>query len=246
MPGEEIEPFDFNHATGATLRDYPLSTKAIDTAIAAAPVEFKFASDKAAGVISGYGSVFGVRDMHGDIVEQSAFSESLRKHTRDRTAPAMLWSHDPDRPIGVWDVFQEDTHGLKMSGRLNLDTQDGREAHALLKQGALSGLSIGYRINSGGAEVDRSGIRRLKSVELWEVSVVTFPSNRDARITGVKAMESLRDFEGFLRTSGFPKTAARKIAAGGWNALRSDEPDAADLIAAVKQATLELKAKGGQ
>lgn len=206
----------------------------------AAPVECKLAG-AVDGEITGYGSVFGVRDSQGHIVEKSAFADSLAKHKLNGTAPAMLWAHDPDRPIGVWDAFEEDEYGLKLAGRLNLATQDGREAHALLKQGAVTGLSIGFRVVRGGEKIDRDGVRRILAIDLWEVSIVVFPANRDARISGVKRLETRSAFETFLRSSGFPKAAARRLAGGGWPALhQQDDIDTADLIAAVKSATNEL------
>lgn len=211
-------------------------------AILAAGVELKLARDQMnAGVVTGYGSVFGVQDRHGDVVEPGAFKASLVEHLAKGTMPAMLWSHDPERPIGVWQSAAEDRHGLKLSGQLNLDTQDGREARSLILQGAFNGLSIGFRVVPGGASIDAKGIRRLKSVELWEVSLVTFPSNEAARVDGVKSMSTSRDFEGFLRASGFPKAAARKLAAGGWPAFREDRTGAADLLAAIRAATSDLK-----
>lgn len=240
--GDEIEIFDFRNARGMPVRNPTISTKDASSRFIAAPIEFKFASDQiTAGTISGYGSVSGVRDMHGDIVEKSAFAATIRQHKADKTAPVMLWGHDPDRVIGVWDAFEEDGHGLKVTGRLNLDTQDGREAHALLKQGALSGLSIGYRVMPGGAKIDRDGVRRLSALDLWEVSLVAFPSNRQSRVHGVKAIESRTDFERFLREADFSKSAARKLAAGGWPALQPDEPGVGDLLVDIRKATSELK-----
>lgn len=219
-----------------------VSTKNFIEPIMSAGIELKLATDQVkAGVISGYGSVFGVRDRQGDVVEAGAFSASLLDYRAKGQTPAMLWSHDPERPIGVWDTASEDARGLKLTGRLNLDTNDGREARALLLQGAFNGLSIGYQVMSGGASVDREGTRRLKSLKLWEVSLVTFPSNEAARVDGVKGLASRRDFEGFLRASGFPKSAARKIAAGGWSALRNDDTGAADLLAAMHSATTEIR-----
>jgi HK97 family phage prohead protease len=241
-PGDEFEPFELLHARGAPVRVLPIQSKQAGDLILAADIELKLASsDLKAGIVSGYGSVFGLRDRHGDIVEAGAFASSLVDHKAKNQMPAMLWSHDPERPIGVWQTAVEDRHGLKLTGQLNLDTQDGREARSLLLQGAFNGLSIGYRVPPGGASIDRTGTRRLKSVELWEVSLVTFPSNEAARIDGVKGISSSRDLEGFLRASGFPKSAARKIASGGWPALHENHNGAADLLAAVRSATSEIR-----
>lgn len=219
-----------------------VTKKNANAPIVAAGIELKLASaDVDAGFVSGYASVFGVLDNHGDIVEAGAFKATIADYQSRRQMPAMLWSHDQERPVGVWQTMVEDGHGLKMTGRLNLETQDGREARALLKQGAFTGLSIGYRVVPGGASIDKEGVRRLKSVKLWEVSLVTIASNPESRIDGVKAMSSSRDFEGFLHASGFPKAAARKLAAGGWNALRDDRTGAADLLAAMRSATTEIR-----
>lgn len=239
--GDEIEPFSISANAQGVPMSNPLSTKEASSRFIAAPIEFKFASDKVAGTVSGYASVFGVRDMHGDVVEAAAFAETIRQHKADQTAPIMLFGHDPDRVIGVWDTIAEDGHGLKVTGRLNLDVQDGREAHALLKQGALSGLSIGYKVLPGGAKVDRDGVRRLSAIDLWEVSLVAFPSNGQSRVDGVKSIDSRADFESFLREANFSKSAARKLAAGGWPALQTDQSGLGDLLADVRNATSELK-----
>lgn len=218
-----------------------LSLKDSADRIFAAPVEVKFASDL--GIIDGYGSVFGVRDQHGDIVMPGAFTKSLQEHSMYGSRPVMLWQHDIDKPIGVWDSYVEDGKGLKMQGRLNLDVQAGRETLALLKQGAVGGLSIGYRVAENGAELDRkTGARRLNQLRLFEVSVTAFPSNLAATIDGVKSFETRRDFETFLRDSGVSRAAATKLAAGGWPALSTQDNAAAmELAAAVKSALAELK-----
>ncbi|MER9396723.1 HK97 family phage prohead protease [Mesorhizobium sp. M0615] len=223
------------------MRDQLLSFKEAADRFFAAPVEVKFASDQ--GVIDGYGSVFGVRDQHGDVVLPGAFTKSIQQHAAFGTRPVMLWQHDIDRPIGVWDSYVEDSRGLKMSGRLNMDVQAGRETFALLKQGAIGGLSIGYRVGLGGAEIDtKTGVRRLKELALHEVSVTAFPSNRSATIDGVKSFDTRRDFETFLRDSGVSRAAATKLAAGGWPALSTQDNAAAiELAAAVKSAIAELK-----
>ncbi|MER9092226.1 HK97 family phage prohead protease [Mesorhizobium sp. M0700] len=225
------------------MRDFQLYLKESTERFIAAPVEVKFASDR--GAIDGYGSVFGVRDLHGDIVDRGAFTATLARHQADGTRPVMLFSHRMDKPIGVWDRVSEDDYGLKMSGRLNLDTQAGREALSLVKQDAISGLSIGFLVNPGGASVGRDGVRHLKDLDLWEVSLVAIPSNGKARITDVKSADdvtSRRDFETFLHEIGFAKAAARKLAGGGWPALSDEnQQSVADLAAAVKSAILDLK-----
>lgn len=219
-------------------RDF-LELRNVSAPLQAAAVECKFAG--AEGRISGYGSVFGNADAHGDIVAPGAFAASLQGHKAAGTNPMMLWQHDTDEPIGIWEDLEEDGRGLKLSGKLNLDTQRGREALALVKQGAINGLSIGFRVAKGGAEIDPAGNRKLTKLDLWEVSLVTFPSNGKARLSGTKQVETRDAYESFLRDAGFAKSAARKLAAGGWPALSQDEPAALELLAAVKSTNTKLK-----
>jgi len=92
----------------------------------------------------------------------------------------MLWQHDPAQPIGIWDEVREDATGLWVKGRLLPQVEKGREAAALLAAGAIDGLSIGYRTVR--AERDGKGQRLLQELELWEVSLVTFPMLPEARV----------------------------------------------------------------
>lgn len=138
------------------------------------------------GSIEGYGSVYGVRDNYDDVIASGAFGESLKSHKSNGTMPAMLWQHDSSEPIGVWTAMVEDSKGLKITGKLALDTVRGKEAHALLKMGALNGLSIGFMSKQWTYDRD-SEVRTLTEIDLWEVSLVTFPANEKARITNVKA-----------------------------------------------------------
>lgn len=205
------------------------------------PVEFKFAS--ATGAIEGYGAVFGNVDLGGDVIAAGAFAESINEMKAARRSPALLWSHDPARPIGVWDQFAEDSKGIHLSGRLNLDTNDGREAHALAAQGAFSGLSIGWRAAPNGTAKDqKSGVRTITKAKLFEVSLVAVPMNPEARVTAVKSITTIRDFETFLHANGFAKVAARRLAQGGWAGLsKSYDSQAGALIAAIRAATQNLK-----
>lgn len=136
------------------------------------------------GFFTGYASVFSVTDRGGDVVMPGSFTKSLQKYPAGKVK--LLWQHDTSEPVGVWTSLTEDSHGLKAEGQLLLETARGREAHALMKAGALDGLSIGFKTIRD--EIDRkSGVRRLHEVELREVSLVTFPMNEDATITGVKS-----------------------------------------------------------
>lgn len=209
------------------------------TPIVSAPVELRFApGGMEDGTVEGYGSVFGVTDMHGDVVQSGAFAASLARHKAAGTMPAMLWQHDPAEPVGVWQSAVEDARGLRLSGTLNRDTVRGREAHSLLKQRALSGLSIGFVTEDGGAEVDRrTGVRKLTAVDLWEVSLVTFPSNRSARVTDVKSpvhLESREHLETLLREAGLAKAAARAVTVSGWAGLVKPDAAATELLAEIR------------
>lgn len=133
-------------------------------------------------VISGYASVFGLVDQGNDVVQAGAYAESLKRMALEGRAVKMLWQHDPAQPIGVWDEVKEDAHGLFVRGRILRDVARGREAAALIAAGAVDGLSIGYRTKR--AEKDGKGRRLLAEVELWEVSLVTFPMLREARVQG--------------------------------------------------------------
>lgn len=131
-------------------------------------------------LIEGYASLFGAVDRGGDVVEPGAYAASLKSLDAAKRRVRMLWQHDPSEPIGVWDEVREDKKGLYVKGRLLPDVARAREAAALLEAGAIEGLSIGYRTVR--ATKDEHGRRRLKELELWEVSLVTFPMLPDARV----------------------------------------------------------------
>lgn len=171
------------------------------------------------GVFEGYGSIFGNKDSYGDIVEVGAFSDYLSKNKPKNVK--LLWQHNPYEPIGVYEEVRQDEKGLYVKGRLLInDVARAREAYALMKNGAITGLSIGFTINKNGSEyVDN--IRYLKSLSLWEISVVTFPANQRAVVSAVKDAlkqpENIRDFESFLReVGGFSNNQAKYIALHGY------------------------------
>lgn len=162
------------------------------------------------GTFEGYGSVFGVKDSYDEIVMQGAFAESLAQHKSKGSMPALLWQHRSGEPVGVYTGMEEDTIGLKVTGQLALKTTRGAEAYELLKMKAISGLSIGF-VTREDAYDRVTRIRTLKRVDLWEVSLVTFPANDAARVQGVKGIEeiqSLRDAERYLRDSGLSRSEA--------------------------------------
>lgn len=131
-------------------------------------------------MIEGYASLFGKRDQGGDVVQKGAYAISLKALAAAGRRVKMLWQHDPSQPIGVWDEVREDATGLFVKGRILTDVDKGREAATLLAAGAIDGLSIGYRTLR--AEKDGKGQRLLSELELWEVSLVTFPMLAEARV----------------------------------------------------------------
>lgn len=162
-------------------------------------IPFKIKAVSEDGLFSGYGSVFGVVDSYQEVVAAGAFKESL-----DSRMPALLWQHRSGEPIGVYTTVKEDNIGLYLEGKLALKTARGAEAYELLKMGAISGLSIGFVTRED--SYDRvTGVRTLKKVDLWEVSLVTFPANDSARVANVKSIESIKslsDAEAYLREAG--------------------------------------------
>lgn len=144
--------------------------------------EIKALSDE--GVIEGYASTFGNVDHGGDKVAAGAFAESLTKTRENGRVVKMLWHHDPMQPIGVWDELREDAAGLFGKGRLVMGVERAREVHALMKSGAIGGLSIGYRTVKSRPD---GNVRLLEKLDLHEVSPVTFPMNEAAKLTAVKA-----------------------------------------------------------
>ncbi len=201
------------------------------------------------GTFEGYGSIFGNVDSYGEIVEPGAFSKSLSRHSKEKSKPLMLWQHNTDEPIGVWEDLHEDEKGLRGTGRLLTGIRRADEAYIMLKAGAVQGLSIGYR--EVRAEPDGT-LRRLKELDLREISIVSFPANRAARVQSVKSermdefAQRLRDgepmpvkeFEDILREAGVPKAMAVQIASVGYaKAIRSEsEGEKANDLAALRTA----------
>ncbi len=139
------------------------------------------------GLFEGYASLFDLPDLARDVVERGAFAASLAR--RGPSGVRMLWQHDPSEPIGHWLSLAEDARGLKAIGRLSLSVARAREVHALLREGAVDGLSIGFRAVRSRKEA-ATGRRRLIEIDLWEISVVTFPLLPQARVLSVKSAQA--------------------------------------------------------
>jgi len=135
------------------------------------------------GAVEGYASLFGEVDQARDMVMPGAFTQTLQRRGLRRIP--MLFQHDPAEPVGIWLELREDWRGLWARGRLIPDVARGRELLALVREGAIDGLSIGYRTVRGRID-PKTRIRRLYQVDLWEVSIVTFPLLTGARVRAVK------------------------------------------------------------
>ena len=193
--------------------------------------------DEEKGLFSGYGSIFNNKDLGNDVVLAGAFAQSIGR--KGAKAVKLLYQHKQDEPIGVFDEIIEDQKGLKVKGRLAMGTQRGREVYELMKMGAIDGLSIGYRVDDKGYEYDKRRRRRmLKSVDLMEISAVTFPMNPRARIQAVKGAErTVRDWEQFLRDEGSLSRTEAKAAASAvtkaleqWDAVKEEQPKVLEAI----------------
>jgi len=145
-------------------------------------LDIKSADDD--GRFEGWASPYeGAPDSYGDIIDKAAYDDTLAKHRANNTMPVMLWAHDQAQPIGVWENFESKDNGLYGVGRLIKGVRRADEAHLLMKNGAVRGLSIGYRVVEA---VPDGKMTRLKRVDLHEVSIVAIPAADRARIVHVK------------------------------------------------------------
>lgn len=190
-----------------------------------------------AGTFEGYASIFNNVDHGGDKVMPGAFVEGLSRARQGGRTVKMLWNHDPNQPIGVWEDLVEDAKGLRGKGRLVMEVPKAREVHALMKAGAIGGLSIGYRTIESAPD---GNARALKKLDLYEVSPVTFPMNERAKLTSVKAdgieeiTEKLaagdrlteREFERLVKGLGLSNSQAERAARV--HLKGQGEPDKAD------------------
>jgi uncharacterized protein len=154
-------------------------------------------SSLGAGEFEGYASLFSVPDGAGDIVQPGAFARSLRRRPPDKIR--MLYQHSALEPLGVWEEIKEDARGLYVRGRLVLDVTRASEVRALFAEGALNGLSIGFRT----VLAAKSGAYRLlNEIELWEISVVTFPLLAGSTVTAVGVADAAQHIRNATRKIG--------------------------------------------
>ena len=190
------------------------------------------------GVIEGYASVYGNIDSYGDIVEKGAFKSLFEK---DNSVIPILWQHNTREPIGGASSFKEDESGLYMKANLVMEVQKAQEAKALAKAGVVTGLSIGYTVNEYTYNKEEN-VTHLTDLKLWEVSLVTFPANTEARVENVKqiladgGMPSEREMEELLRQSGFSRSQSKAIISKGYRSLQreAEDNDSIQLIEGLK------------
>lgn len=182
------------------------------------------------GFFSGYGAVFGNIDWYNDVILPGAFKVSLDKWKTKNKFPPVLWNHNDSEPIGIYTNIYEDEKGLFVEGKLLIDdVPRAKSTHALLKAGAIDGLSIGYSTKK--ANQQGNGIRELIEVDIGEISIVTQPANDRSLITSVKSkldegeLPTLPEFEKFLRESGFSKSQSTAIASKGLRSLLSESEE---------------------
>lgn len=195
-------------------------------------LECKFASegmDAKTGEFAGYGAIFGNIDSHGDVITPGAFADTLSDWGRKAALPAMKLMHGStanpftgsDLPIGVWKVMREDSKGLYVEGKLSgMETDGTKRIFSLMQDGALNGLSIGYKAVNPRRGTSGMVKRHLDKVLLSEVSLVPIGSNPEALVTNIKSQfqslsnEDWRDIEAILRTKDLSRADAVKAVSG--------------------------------
>lgn len=232
--------------------------------VASIALEVKFAADKPMGSFSGYGAVYGNIDEGGDMITPGAMARSLASWGAKGMLPAMYYNHDRSKgAVGVWEKMAEDQSGLHVEGRIiGLDTDEGKMTYARLREGAIKGMSIGYRVPAGGSKMGtgRTGEPRrwLKAIDLREVSVVDDPMNPLAKLAYLKSAPALildaRGLEAALRDEHKMSIAEAKSLvavvrrhlrdAGDEHADASRDDEVEALVASLKRAASILSTKG--
>jgi HK97 family phage prohead protease len=203
---------------------------------------------------SGYGAAFNNIDSYGDVIVPGAFADTLADAKISGATPSMLLNHggwgasaEDHMPIGIWSKMYEDGVGLFVEGKL-AKTQRGLEAYELLKMGAITGMSIGYRAKTFEARTKpEDPKRKLTKVDLIEVSLVTFPANGKARVSSVKSDLSIRDAERSLREAGFSREEAKGIVSSGFKtamSLRDAGDGQTELVGEIQRLINTISPKG--
>lgn len=190
--------------------------------------DFNFACKavKASGEFEGYCSVYDVIDFYREVVVPGAFAETISSWAAKGRFPPTLWQHSWYEPLGPITHMEEDSKGLFVKGQLLVDdVPRAREARALIQAKAITGMSFGFDVLED--EYDsRAGVVKLQKIDLWEVSVVTFPANEAAQIDGVKGfngrLPTVQEFERFLCEAGFSRSHSKAIACHGLGYLQRE------------------------
>ena len=194
-----------------------------------APIQVREVSSD--GEIAGYASVFGVKDNHGDIVVPGAFERTIDEHKAAGTMPKLLYQHDTSEIIGEHTKLREDKTGLYFEATLYKDDPAiplAAKAYSLAKRNQLDGVSIGFTLFENEVYDKEQDAYLLKSINLWENSLVTFGSNPDARLQSVKNMlehgkvPTAREVERALREIGFSQRQSKKFMSGGYKLLDNE------------------------
>jgi HK97 family phage prohead protease len=178
---------------------------------------------------SGYASVFDGLDSYGDTIEKGAYKNTLL----DRDRPIQLrWNHFGP-VIGKFTEMYEDEKGLFVEGELTKGHSQAEDTAALLRHGAISGLSIGYVVKDS---VQEGVVRKLKDIDLHEISVVESPADNSAHIGSVKSAKKLKDVEQFLRSKGLSQAEATATVAAVKNihGEREEEKEKASEVTTIK------------
>lgn len=211
------------------------------------PTEFKV---NEFGKFEGYASHFGNVDLGGDVVMPGAFKEFVLTKSGQ---VKVLSQHNQRDVIGKADVRQ-DSQGLAFVAELLLDVPSARTVYAQMKGGVIEETSIGYDVLPDGAKIRDDGVRELRALKLWEISVVTFSMNPLATINSVKAIEdiqTIRDLEDHLRDAGgFSRAHAKAICLGGFKALQTlrdagDDSDSSQAAVALVQQLIRISGLSG-
>lgn len=174
------------------------------------PTEFKFVDTGKVLGFAGYASKFNGIDAYGDMILPGAYADTLAN--RDR--PVLMMRNHWEGVIGKWTTLAEDDQGLYVEGELTPGHSLAQDTYALLKHGAIHGLSIGYFAEDEEEGIaDERRVRILKKINLVEISVVDNAADLGAKVTNVKELHQLKDIEALLRSRGFSRSEATAIVA---------------------------------